>query len=118
MIAFVSETALLQKGHWKSENSTMVTRALAGPRTGSPVVEIFTASSSTGGGSVAIFFRSARIAASVLPAEISFATVFPSLRLMAQLGSFTRHSAIFISQPHEHCSERISLKANVFFAPV
>ena len=47
-------TTVEQYGHWKSENSTMVSFALSGPRTGSPAVEILIGSSNTGGGSSAI----------------------------------------------------------------
>ena len=56
-MAFASGAAFEQKGHWKSENSTMVMRALAGPFHGSPVMEMLTGGSRKGGGSSAIFLQ-------------------------------------------------------------
>src|ERR1700692_562898 len=106
-MSYASATALEQKGHWKSENSTIVTRALSGPLAGSPASEILTGASSNGGGSDAAFLTSARTAATVLPSAKLFIATDASLRLYPHVGSFMRHSAIFIVQPHVHCSSRM-----------
>ncbi len=78
---FASEMAFWQKGHWKSENSTMVTFALSGPLLGSPASEICTGSSKVGGGSEAAFFTSARTWVTVLPAAKLFIATDASFRL-------------------------------------
>src|SRR5207302_7398562 len=101
-MALIFSTALEQYGHWKSENSTGTIRAFAGPVTGEPSVGIATGSSSSfGSGRCPNFdsLASAMAAASVFPFLIDSTRVADSPRLKAQLGSLTRHSAIFMPHP-------------------
>src|ERR1700676_349619 len=88
----------------------MVTLASAGPLKGAPVVESLTGGSSTGGGSLAYFSSSARILASGFPAEAVRTAKAARRRLKPQAGSFTRHSATFISHPQAHGSVRTTAR--------
>src|SRR3954449_10608069 len=83
-IASALPTAIEQYGHWKSENSTSVTLALAGPLEGAPFVEIAMGSSSNGGGGGGAIFEVSRIlctSAGLLPAATLFRASSASARL-------------------------------------
>src|SRR5947209_4352306 len=114
-------TALEQKGHWKSENSTSVIFASAGPVEGELAVGMFTAFSNNLPSGVCAYldaFASATAAASVLP-FLNASTITDAMPLLnPQPGSFTRHSAIFMPQPHEQSCVRMAFRALIFCAGV
>src|SRR4051794_37901800 len=88
---------------------------------GEPKVGIGTGSSSSlGAGRDPNFdaFDSAIASTWFLPALMAPTVTEAKPRLKEQLGSFTRHSATFISHPQEHSCLRRALNAAVFLAVV
>src|SRR3954449_12540559 len=101
--------ATAQYGHWKSENSTMVILAFAGPIEGAPATGIRTASSRIFASCRCAHFEESsapRVSALVLPAFTDSTAVIARLVLYAQPGSMTRHSASFMLQPQEQGRSR------------
>src|SRR6202521_2738425 len=93
--------------------------ALADPITGEPRVGIGTGSSSSLGAGRDPNLEaldSAIAAVSVLPALMAATVTDASPRLKEQLGSFTRHSATFMSHPQVHSWVRNALSASAFLA--
>src|SRR6266446_2626882 len=96
--------ALEQNGHSKSENSTSVIRALAGPLNGAPLMDRTMGFSRTLGAPVR---RATRSECSIaycgsLPSRIALIMICASPRLSLQLGSLMRHSATLMPQLHRH----------------
>src|SRR5947209_2837144 len=96
--------------------------AFCGPINGDPATGIFTGSSSTllWSGACAYFdaLAAATASASLLPPLIESTITDASPLLYEQFGSFTRHSASFMAQPHTQSFSRSSLSAVFFFAGV
>src|SRR5579872_1528655 len=100
MICLISPVAFAQYGHSKSENSTNTTRAVSGPSEGEPAVGICTGSSSSlGAGRGLPIGELATILATSsgdLPSLKPRTIIVAMPLLYPQLGSSTRHCAIFM----------------------
>src|SRR4029077_15948805 len=111
-------TALEQNGHSKSENSTSVIRALAGPFDGAPLMGRGIAASSSVGAELLRLTKSesATAFAGSFFSRIALTMISANARLSPQLESFIRHSATFMSQEQTQACSRRALRAAPFCA--
>src|ERR1700693_5246243 len=115
IIASAFFTADEQYGHSKSENSTSVIFASAGPSTGEPSTAITTGSSRSFGrrdfGEESINLL---ISIRLLPSLTPFTALIANALLYEQFGSASRHSAVFKPHWQEQSCSRISFSTARF----
>src|SRR5689334_5081518 len=112
--------ALVQYGHSKSENSTIVSRAFAGPLAGAPLIGSGTGFSRTLGAPVRRATRSECSMAycTSWPSWTALTTIWANPRLSLHLGSLMRHSASVMLHEQRHGRFRSSVSAVFFCAGV